>query len=1267
MKTFRFVVWLVMLGIIPQAQSCAAAAVDDGWEALLQNDVTTAETILRDCVKENPEDLDARDGLAVALWTRGDMPEAANVWMELARRGTSRAWWDGYLAALSLPELQGIEPERRAKFLKQLSSNPSLSADQQRLVWREVLEWAEKRGDLLQTRSAAERDGVISDWWFALGPFGTYGTMDLWEPFPPEKDLSPSSFPGWISTVSRREIPEVDPAGKLDLESLIYPSEGTVYAFTAVESEDEAEALLIAESPANYIVWWDGRPVLMRCLERRDFFTEGTAEVHLRKGITPLLVKSCRREPDWWVRLRLHPVPGGTLPKWRVAKQDKSLLSKVISLPMSKRLAERQTVDFKWENRRHAVLDALYAAVRDFRKANFSTARERLSPALEAGVAQAYVVLGDLRMREAARRGASRSRLQREAETAYRRAAGLCPEALGAHIGVVSYFLERDNVDRALEYLKPIAAQLAQERIHYRAGIDYALGLLYYRKHWLDESLAALRRSVEVLPPSAEPFRRIASIQSDWGDRVGALETLKRGLAVFPHHSGLADEAISHLEGGSMDRELQTCLERRTEMHPYRPDDQLRMAQAWRFSGDSKRAREICQQLSERYPERPEPVRELARIIAAEDTSHISDEAADLYRRVLSIAPHDDEARKTLRHVGPSEDQLIERYDVRLEDLDLSQADRWKESRAPDIYLIDGMVMIIDRQGTHRQYVHQAVKVLNKEGRERWAETVIPKGSNVEIRMARSILPDGTEWPVEHVADLRDQQALSMYGVDDGTIIEYAYLNSMSGNLRPGANSFTGGYFFGAIDEPMLVSKLAIIIPQDMEFLLEVKPKKFGTRENLEDGRVALVWENRLQDGVRRESFMPPVAEVVPCLRFSTWTDWRIGLELWHEEFLGRFEDGPELEKIVQQFSGHEKDRTALVRQVYDWIQKEIEPAGGAYTTLDTAVLRAGSGWEKDLLAHHILRRLGFRTAPGVVVKNRPDDGFSPLPIGGFSGPSLLRIDLGEEKPTWFDFSSRHIAAGEIDGEKGGGVALVLDEEGEYFEPVDPAVWPRGWIERQLELHPNADRTAGAEGSYTYRGTHRRSLLSLIVDKEAERRFKDSQVSGDLRGIQLETTELVHVDSPYGVPQLRFSGRIRDFLQPGEGDALRLPGVPSRLDMSNLVEEVTRETPVKFTSPPVTEPLELHVDLRPMREAGYTLVDLPDDYICLAPYGYYSVTYRRDGDKVTVRRSVLIPEQTIETRDYGNFAAFCRRIDEAERRDILFARDKLREWHRHGR
>jgi hypothetical protein len=79
-----------------------------------------------------------------------------------------------------------------------------------------------------------------------------------------------------------------------------------------------------------------------------------------------------------------------------------------------------------------------------------------------------------------------------------------------------------------------------------------------------------------------------------------------------------------------------------------------------------------------------------------------------------------------------------------------------------------------------------------------------------------------------------------------------------------------------------------------------------------------------------------------------------------------------------------------------------------------------------------------------------------------------------------------------------------------------------------------------------------------------------------------------------------------------------------------------------------------------MIDAGYDLIVLPQDYLCISAYGYYSLTYRREGDELYVRRSALVPVQRIEPKDYARFVEFCREIDEVERRDILFKKSAAR-------
>ena len=102
----------LLIVVLMGGSSCYAATVDEGWQALLDNDLGTAEPLLRACVKQNPDDLDAWDGLAIALWTRGDMPKAAEIWMELARRGNAAEIELDKILEKFLPIHRGKSPRR---------------------------------------------------------------------------------------------------------------------------------------------------------------------------------------------------------------------------------------------------------------------------------------------------------------------------------------------------------------------------------------------------------------------------------------------------------------------------------------------------------------------------------------------------------------------------------------------------------------------------------------------------------------------------------------------------------------------------------------------------------------------------------------------------------------------------------------------------------------------------------------------------------------------------------------------------------------------------------------------------------------------------------------------------------------------------------------------------------------------------------------------------------------------------------------------------
>ncbi|MGC9329622.1 MAG: DUF3857 domain-containing protein, partial [Candidatus Hinthialibacter sp.] len=571
---------------------------------------------------------------------------------------------------------------------------------------------------------------------------------------------------------------------------------------------------------------------------------------------------------------------------------------------------------------------------------------------------------------------------------------------------------------------------------------------------------------------------------------------------------------------------------------------------------------------------------------------------------------------RALRDAGGKEDFPYKQYDVQLSDIDISEADRWNESRASGIYLLDIMVLEIHENGTYDQYIHQAIKVMNQEGMRKWAEIVIPSGGNVEILSARTIAPDGTEWDVSNVQQLSGQQSLSMYGIEPGVILEYSYLER-TGRVEPGVNFAGGGYFFGSDDDPMLISKLTIVKPEDIPLHLARNPHDFEAEITQEDGKIIYTWEKRLCEGLKPERYAPSLSQRVPSLQWTTCPDWRPFVERERHSIWGYEESSPAIEQLVEDFRSTSDSKLEYIQNVYDYVQTDIEETSGGYTTADTAILGVGGKYQKLRLARQLLRKGDVDVRLAMAVDHEQDSGYRPMPVLSYPGSIVLVIPRqeGVDERIFLDFSSRFAPLGSLDPVVRKLAALIYDADAPFFEPLDPTLWEAGLIDRRFQFTVLEDRSARIEGQYIYDNHYDRQIREALTNPEVKQRLIDSQLTGELRGIQVERSEIVDLDDVSAPPRLVFQGVMPDIAKTGDNQTFKISPVQIRANASEFIGEPTRQFRMEFNSSPAWEPLDLRYDLSHFLDQGASIY-LPDDVFLITEFGFYTLFYEWDGKEL---------------------------------------------------
>ena len=1285
--------------------------VQNGWEALLANKPLEAEQAFLQVSEDSPEIVDALDGLVLCRWLLGDAAGMREGWLSLlqlsgAHSPNPHSWWGGYLTSLKAPELRGHDREATLEALNIVHSLRNLSDGQRHAVLGEIAALEEQLpAPPLEDHLA--KLGVVRDWWYVAGPFGESGDGDLDVAFPPEEDLWADSWEVWLGSVkpvaldaqSEGALPP-DKGGRLRFSDLTRPEGPVAYAVTVLQGTRGGTARLTIETESDVRVWWDGVGVLEKDMLRHTVATRLETEVPMRRGPILLVVKVLRRGP-WSVRVRVDD-PEGLDPPWVPAVRGDATVGESAVLPFS--------VAFEKTSRGGDVADSIAAAgdglavgdVVSNPRANLLEALYRVISAADARrIRQARAYLQRLRelsgelgspgwvfpdlleanldAAEAKARGRSSTRLLRQARENYRAALTRCPQAVNAVVGLVGYFLQRDQVDQALElvdsYLEETWSSSGRPVPHILHSV---LGSIYARKGWnLRARKMFLSAHESGWPYSAALYDQLASYAMADGRPGEALKWMEEGLTRFPTAGALLGRLgslppgclASHKDAGS---QLRAIVEAHLPFHPMRFAWRQRAVHLQRLQGDVETAKLMAEQAVADLPNNGEARQLLASI---QTYTHPDQVEASLtaYQDALALTPWDPGLRKSVRALqdvdGSAAPQFYEPYDIRLEDLDLSPADQWNNTRAGSVFLIDLNVLQLQPEGTYRQYIHQAARIINEEGRSAWAEHVIPAG--VDLLIARTISPDGTIWPVDHIKPMQGSQALSFFEVREGSIIEYAYEQPVHWNRSPGRNVYVGSNGFGDFEKPMLLSKLVVLVPPGVEpefqWADEEQEPQVGPDGALPtiDGYSVHIWEFREREGVKQESFAPPLARLVPMVSIRTAKRWEPSLlELAAFMQRGR-EPGPWSDALLVEIGlSHTDTDRQKVERIVAWVREEIQDGSGSATARDAAELRTGSAASKLLLAEALLTAAGLDALPALVlpitVSGAQDaDGFGPHPGNSLGLPQLLRVVLRDEGNgvVYVDPADRYAAPFYLSAEVRSSIALVLDVDGFYAEPVNAEVWKGGWVRNYFDVHLNTDRSSSVKGRVDYDGSYRQAVIGLAKNAEAKERFTRQVLGNALRGLVVELSALEGVENTTGHPSLTFQGTLPEHQRtPTEstGGASSLDRefdlCPNPSELSGrLIREVTRTTPVAVEGALAYQPLEIAFDFEALLPQGLCRPELPQDVLLLNRFGVFVLSSRIEGSTIRVRRSLLIPPLHIPPRLYGEFAEFCRRVDEYER------------------
>lgn len=1280
MRHFMLLV-LLLTGFTDQSHS----ELSDAWVHLKNNRFDEARQAI-------PDGTDTPTLLTLGFihFAEGEESEAAAFWLEAMHQPAafSIEQWEGTLFFLELvAQRNDLDEILLRTFQRILSFNGTMSPEQRRALRESVYRLAERQGEWEQAEEAAKQLGMIQTWQWVAGPFGRFGAADLVEPFGPENDLTASqwSLGGW--TIPRIPITVPLRMGTLSLDDFLYPQTGVAYGFTQFQVESGGLARIHLECSDSVRLWLNGELLLHKDTGDLQLVKEQFIPCSLRQGTNWILVKSLKTTPGWNIRIRLQDIRSNAIAVQPAPTDAAPVPRRVDSVasPYPPELHEAEALKTWKQMIRDAtdypiLLLHLWASAANY--ADWEKAEHAVGMLVQSatGFALAHRLEGETFLMQAEQRPGSLNRLERQAQESFELALRHSPQDAVSAAYAARYHISRRTWDQAKELVEACIQNRKEEGLTIPAILFLERGRVNREKGFWVEARSDLTRAVEGLPPRSFMMRPLVELLNQSQGEAAAFDLLKN---IFDRCFSLRLMDLYLEQGKRVGRDDTTlfALEKGLEGYPTSRSLLLERARMEVRMENWEGALRWYRRLQEHRPQDPTPPAELAdtdllRLSTEtniERKSRLVTQAKERLEQVLRLAPESLRYRDMLRQLEVEQStnpQLEIRkdwftpFDVRVEDADEKGLARLPQERARAVYLIDSAVMEILPNGNARTLTHQAVLLKNKEGRERFAEISVPNRPGVRLLWARTHSPDRQQtYEPTSIQDLGATQALSMFNLEDGSVVDYAYEETLGFGQPPGRTFQDMTFYFGSPDEPMLLSRFVVVVPPGVPFHYSTHPADFQPEVQESEGRKVYLWERREVEGIKQERFQPPMSELVHTVRISTTPDFLAGQRSVRSHLLGRREKNEAIKSIASLLEFDLLTRPEKIDTVYDFVQRRIEQSAlGGQTAYDTYYLASGSSFDRAIFAQALLEAMGIASEVAFSHDPRQYQGLPPIPgVNYFAGTTLwipAEDASGAETPghlrdRWINFDSRYQPPDEINPRISQSYAMVMRPGREFFAVPNTQQSPGAWIANEMDFLLNPNASARVEGRLVFFGGARSSLRQQMTNPDLRQRIIDLSIGRNLRGIQIDEVRVFGEEELEAHLAFAFKGSMPQMLRPME-NRFHLTPVFEPAGMSDLVPDATREHPLEFTTWAKYMPYSISVQLPP--GGDWTILEIPEDTILISEFGVYSLIFHLEGKILHITRSLIVPAQRISQEDYARFADFCCRVDAAEKRDVILGR-----------
>ena len=997
---------------------------------------------------------------------------------------------------------------------------------------------------------APDAKDVYGEWlreWRVAGP---WGPLDATHPLAAPVPLSAVD---WVPARREANRDYVVP------DAHVFPAAGGLYAALVVRGTP-GDARLLLDADEAFLAWWNGKPVAMQ-LRRglTDIGRRHEAQVHLEPGWNLLLIAS-PGSSALYLGARLVQADGRPL-----AVEE---LDAVSPLPPALRALRPTTRGFRETVEPPPVpttgsLGVVVAMHRERLRDRSDRALRLAAEQPAASDTEAQV----LRLRATHLALQSNRHLPYEVTRSHSLAtedALLALDALGPRVGHAraQRLLDEDRPGEALTLLRELQARFPNCPPLGLLEAE-ALAILDVDGVLAEGRLRELHAAFPAHIGIAEALRDAAGAAGARAEEERWARVARRlGAAGTGNWQVLLDRAVRRADGSLA--ELRTLADAWRAAEPANGTAEWLQQRCRALAGRDAELLDDYRDAAQEYPAGPDGFLSLGE---QELRIHGADEAAlNALREALAREPSAHEARMLLQALRHPADDAEEFFASFGPDVRAALARRGTTSESSTALLLDhGMVYVLP-DGGFQYRTHVLAEAIDRAGTERLHEQAAaehPLVTRVHDLSGQVFEPHQVEgtWV--------------MPSLDPGDVVERVWDRFEPG--LPGVVPVPGSWRFGSFQEPFLLSRWVIYVPDGVPG--ELRLGNFPGEHRTERWHHGTVHVLEVRDSARREPevMMPSELEVLPWAEFGEDRPESESFRSWWDWLRWQSSEPADVALELAAFAAEHADdggilaraealHAAVARHVLDfadggdvtdvWTQRRGDPTG----LLAALYRHAGVPFEWALAAS-----TAAELDPAPV---------RPFASGADFGVPLMRIAGEDGQVVWLLTSVRGTAFGDLPPSMAGAPVRVLEahpEDGPLAVLGRPEWIPLHAVEDAWDLdfqvrYQISGADAAAQGSIRISGVNGAALREQLAQAPPE------QLDGAARqicaslvdGLDLETADFAGLQQPGAPLLLEFRGRVPGFVRTNaagqSGARLRLP----ELGLSNGLGPAERALPFAF-------------------------------------------------------------------------------------------------------